>query len=206
MAARTTVKIDEFRKRARQHSRITREAAYAALAEFVDQEKQNLIDRFLSHPVTQELQSSPGFGHSGLLSHGTLWGFIGFEVGSTPVADALELLNRIFVYKTPTDGPIRNGILTYYFNIEVPLRSDIVRELPLPFWSNKSWVEVIETGLPNIAFYKYTLDTPSSRSKEGVQIKVHTKFKSFFTTSPYLPSFLRDFRESLKLPNTHFSI
>lgn len=169
------------------------------LKDYIAIAKDELLQQFNSHPVTQEIDMGPnGSNISGTLSgYGCLFSFIGFDSGDNPT----DIIRR----------KIKNIQLRIYqkgskvdYKIIAPSIENIYRDTPLPWAKGRSWVRGIEHGLPNIAQYKHSKEISScSRSGTGLLIKEPKTFalKSHirrFKNTPYVTMMLRDFDEKMK--------
>lgn len=123
---------------------------------------------FESHPVTRELRGGPdASNHSNSLPQGNLFGFIGFNAGTDPIADIEVMLRR-------TDIMIKNrkmgqfGFVWTYI-VTSPSLQDLYSATPMPWASGASWLRELEgRGIPNLGQYMYKRSS-SSRSGAGVQ-------------------------------------
>lgn len=140
--------------------------------------KQNLLQDFDGHVVTKELLGSPNeYGKSELISRGNLIAFLGFEDASLRVGELrnyLENPNNIDMSDTPRISS-DNRKIYYNFPVKVPSISQIYND-PLfetpDNWSSRSWIEIIEEGVGNAAYFVFRLiGFNNSRSFFGIQNK-----------------------------------
>lgn len=163
-------------------------------------EKANLMAKFSTHPVTKEIEkaaenpSTPNISNT-LGGYGNLFGFLGFQQGSDPIAPVREVLNE----KTKLQSiKIKSYDDKIHFTITVPEPSDFdsVAELE---WDTRNWVEGIEKG---ISGFQNFMAVQRGRSLQGIQIK--GKIKPFvgglgtFKSVKYMSALIKDFVEDLK--------
>jgi len=201
MAVKTRIFLDNFQKTVTKHTSATRRSAFLNLKEKVQLLRENLISEFSSHGVTKELQEhNEGSAYLSGKSHGTLFGFIGFDAGYDAISPVLEELERIFVENNPQDLPVtQKGRLGYKFSVNIPLKKDFDRSAPMPKWASGSWIYAIENGISGLNYYLGIFGTPNSYSKEGVQSVKEIKSIQYKGVDRYLPTMLKDFRAALKM-------
>lgn len=201
MPVRTKIDLNNFQKTVTRHTSATRQAAYSSLKERVEELKNKLISNFQSHGITRELldHSEPSNYLSGK-NHGTLFGFIGFNAGSEPIADVLGELERIFVENSPQDLPIKQkGRLSYRFPVCYPTKKILDQVAKMPKWTGGNWINAIEEGISGLNFYMGIFGTAKSLSKEGFQSKSEVKNIQFRPVDNYLPSMLKEFKAALRI-------
>jgi len=121
-----------------------------------------LMKAFEDHPVTRELET--GGGSSRYISKGSLFGFIGFEKGSSPVSSLRRALQgaSILVHK-----PMPSSF-SYTFRAKIPTDEELYALTPLPWAKGRSWLRELEGGLSNLGGY-IPSSSETSRSGEGIQ-------------------------------------
>ena len=136
--------------------------------------KNQMIEEFLNHPVSQEISNGPTASNSSgsLNGYGNLFSFIGFEDGDEPIKPILEKLQTTnFKYS----GDVPSGVK---FSILLPTAKEIFDVTPMPWASGRSWAQGIETGISGLGFY-LNLKSKNSRSGAGVQTSVKANTKRF---------------------------
>jgi len=163
-------------------------------------EKRNLMQEFSAHPVTKEIESAsqnsstPNISNT-LGGYGNLFGFLGFNQGSDPIAPVREVLDE----KTQLQSiKIRSYDEKIYVTISVPEASDFDSAAALE-WDTRNWVEGIEKG---ISGFQNFMAVQRGRSLQGIQIK--GKVKPFvgglgtFKSVKYMSALVKGFIENLK--------
>ncbi len=136
--------------------------------------KRFILDRVKNHGVCRELKD-PHKPSSYLgSSDGTLFGFMGFNDGDTPVADLLEFLEDNI---TQDLRPLKTGF-GILKRLKLPSKADMRNSnLKLPWLSSVSWPEAVEDGISGLRYFLKFPDNegvaapPESRSQEGLQAK-----------------------------------
>jgi hypothetical protein len=157
-----------------------------------DTTKQEMIEEFMSDPVTVELLSgASGSNISGTLNiNSNLFAFIGFNSGENPIEPILKLLNDI-TYKD--SGESAEG---RKFSIIMPTSEDVFSVTPMPWASGRSWAKGIETGISGVG---YLLNKSSSSSRSGVAIQAGSKVRSGkFKNRPYISALLKKYKQKFK--------
>ena len=140
--------------------------------------KQEMIQAFLTNPITQEIMAGPdGSNISGTLGGvSNLFAFIGFDRGEQPIAPILTLLEGITLeYARPTKN-LGMGVI---FNANLPVAQDIFAVTPLPWATGRSWAEGIERGLSGLGYL-----LKKSKVRGGK-----------FHNTPYISSFIRKYQK-----------
>jgi hypothetical protein len=153
--------------------------------------KNQLIQEFLNHPITQEIQAGPNATNiSGTLNgKGNLFSFIGFYEGDNPIQDILNILESIEI-KFIKD--IKSG---NQFSINFPDSKDIFAATPMPWATGRSWAKGIESGISGLGFYMFK-KSPQSRSGEAIQTSV-TLNRVKFKNTKYISALLVKYRKQL---------
>jgi hypothetical protein len=140
------------------------EKAYQELNEEVLSAKEELLQEFDSHKVTQELNDGPSREGSDVLpeGYGNLFAFLGIEKNRKPTEEVRSELEKIKVIRKPL-------VLSNYwkFRIIVPSSEDIERKTMLK-WEPRSWVSAITHGLSGFSSFMFK-QGEGSRSGYGVQ-------------------------------------
>ena len=170
----------------------------------LEEEKSTLIQRFLSHPVSEEILSGPNASNrSGTLNgYGNLFTFIGFSENTTnPVIHVEKLLQQLIRLKSVKVS--RGNKNAIEITISSPSLQDFATTTPMP-WEGGSWVIGIERGISGFGSYMYER-TAESRSGHGFQAKTPPKYKSTqriragsFRNIKYMSEIIRTFHKKLK--------
>jgi hypothetical protein len=160
-------------------------SAQQALKQEFESLKEEMIEEFLAHPVTQEIQggaSAPNI--SGTLSRGNLFSFIGFEAGSDPIQPVLEIFqsSSIDFYSR------RRG--EFIASIKIPSAQSIFAATPMPWAQGRSWAKGIESGISGLGFFISRME--AGRSEGGVQTKSKISAGRFKNT-PYLSVLISEY-------------
>jgi hypothetical protein len=155
--------------------------------------KNEMIEEFLAHPVTQEISSGPdGSNISGTLGGvSNLFAFIGFDSGDNPILPILELLKRTeIVFKKD----LRGRFVGSEFEITTPTREQIFAVTPLPYVGGRSWSEGIERGISGLGFL---IRKKAGRSGSAIQTRVKVR-KGKFQNVPYISFLLNKYTKKFK--------
>jgi hypothetical protein len=171
--------------------RVVKEAAFELAESKLESAKNNLLNNFNSHPVTQEIEAGESASNiSGTLGgYGNLFSFIGFQSGSNPVEIVRDLINKIRIIKSSYIKPDANGS-TISFGLRAPKISQFENETPMPWAGGRSWLTSIEKGISNFNYFisKKLL----GRSGGGVQSDSRIRESSYVST-PYFTRMYSDF-------------
>jgi hypothetical protein len=157
-----------------------------------DKTKEEMIESFLSDPVTVEILTGASGGNiSGTLNgNSNLFAFIGFNSGDNPIEPILTLL-RNTTYKD--SGESKKG---RKFSVIMPTTEDIFSVTPMPWATGRSWAKGIETGISGLG---YLLNKSSSSSRSGVAIQAGSKVRSGkFNNRPYISALLKKYKKKFK--------
>lgn len=167
----------------------------------VEKAQMEMIEEFVQHPVTQEINAGPTASNtSGTLGGvGNLFAFLGFDISDNPTLDILEIL-----YKTPRVSKVKtspNGKFVIYLR-DMPNAPEIFAATPLTWANSKSWAEGIESGIAGFGRFMYDGDKgfPSpkpSHSGHGIQIKGLLRGGKFENTK-YISSIINNFTKKIK--------
>jgi hypothetical protein len=156
--------------------------------------KNEFIQEFMNHPITQEIQG----GISATNSSGTLNGitnlysFIGFDEGTDPIRPIEELLKKSN-YRVLFNN--RSADATVIFDI--PTAAQIFEITPMPWAIGRSWARGIETGISGLGYY--LKKTKNSRSGLGVQsTSQQVRSGVMFKNSKYISDLINRFNKELK--------
>jgi hypothetical protein len=157
--------------------------------------KNNLIEEFSSHPVSQEIEG----GNSALNSSGTLGGygnlfsFIGFESNQNPVQEWIRFINAKIKVKSLKKSTDARG-LKVSFNISVPSESDLVTNARMPWENGRSWILAIGRGISGFSYY---VSKSLGRSGGGIQSSYNVRAGTFRRTK-YWPEMWNNFIKNIK--------
>lgn len=167
----------------------------------IDQEfnkiKNEFIDEFMNHPITQEIQGGIGATNiSGTLGGITnLYSFIGFDEGTDPIRPIEEILKksnyRIIYNNKSVDATVI---------FDIPTAAQIFEITPMPWAVGRSWARGIETGISGLGYY--LKKTKNSRSGLGVQSSTEqVRAGVMFKNSKYISDLISRFNKELKQLN-----
>lgn len=165
-------------------ARILKTRLYQSIEREFKVMKEQMIQEFLSLPITQEISMGPSAANiSGTLSgKGNLFGFIGFEQSDKPIEPILDLLQSSFVV-------MREGG-DYLVTITIPSAASIFSVTPLPWATGRSWAKGIESGISGLGLY---IDKPETgRSTAGFQSKGKSS-KGAFKNTQYVSAFIQKY-------------
>lgn len=173
-------------------SNAVKNAAIKIVNERIEEEKQNLIQEFSAHPVTQELEAGENASNlSGTLGgYGNLFSFIGFRIGENPTEKVKELLNKISVQKK-----VQRQNNRFIFRVNVPSKDDLITATKMPWESGRSWLFGIEQGISGLGAYLYG-KFEESRSNTGIQTRKNYSGRAYRSTK-YFTSIYNKFKNKL---------
>ena len=149
--------------------------------------KEQMIEEFLSNPVTAEILSGPTSSNtSGTLGgEANLFSFIGFSSGDKPIEPIVQIL-RSATYKETKDG----------YKITIPSAEDIFAVTPMPWATGRSWAKGIETGISGLG---YLLNKKTTKSRSGAAIQSDKKVRSGgFKNTLYISSLIKKYKKRFK--------
>ena len=115
--------------------KVIREQVKQLVEEYVEKNKQQMIDEFENHPVTKEIENGPDAANisNTLGGEGNLFSYIGFNEGSNPTEIIKEILiNDVRVENKPTIQAAGKD-LKIAFPISAPTMNEIEAVTPMPF-------------------------------------------------------------------------
>lgn len=158
-----------------------------SISKRVEELKQQMINEFMNHPVTEEIMNGYNASNTSntLGGVGNLFSFIGFESDDAPIIPIIELLE-----KTKASFGLTNQDFIIV-NITMPSAQDIFSITPMPWASGRSWAKGIESGISGIGFYMQKYG--KGRSEGGIQ--TDSKIRSGkFKNTPYISAILNKYR------------
>lgn len=160
-----------------------------------DKIRQEMIDEFLSHPISIEIEGGPSAENSSgtLDGYGNLFSFIGFDDGTSPLEPILELLQstRIELNRETQDG--------FLMKIYIPSKEDIFSVTPMPWASGRSWAEGVERGISGFGRY-LNIDSSTSRSGAGIETQSVIR-RGKFKNSPYISALINKYAKKFQQIN-----
>lgn len=160
-----------------------------------DKIRQEMIDEFLSHPISIEIEGGPSAENSSgtLDGYGNLFSFIGFEEGASPLEPILELLQST---RIELNRETENGFL---MKIYIPSKEDIFSVTPMPWASGRSWAEGVERGISGFGRY-LNIDSSTSRSGAGIETQSVIR-RGKFKNSPYISALINKYAKKFQQIN-----
>ena len=154
--------------------------------------KKEMIQEFLSLPVTQELLGGPDAPNiSGTLGGVTsLFAFIGFDSGDQPIAPILNALERTQLqYLKELKQTNKVGGV---FTVTLPTAEQIFSITPMPRAIGRSWAQGIETGISGLGF----LLRKKGKGRSGVALQSRVKVRGGrFRNTAYISSFIKKYEK-----------
>ena len=150
--------------------------------------KEQFLDDFDNHAVTQEISEGPRATNSSntLNGIGNLFSYIGFYAGDNPVSDLREVLEKNFNLKRKSASKF---VVTY------PDMELIKKNTPMPWEGGRSWVSGIEKGISGFGYYIYKKFL-KGRSEEAVQSENKVRGSSFKRVR-YMSEIIKNFTNNL---------
>jgi len=180
--------IDETVFASRDYKLKSLELSQKYVKQVLSHEKNQLLEKFETHPVTRELEAGPGSKNiSGTLGgYGDLYSFIGFHQGTNPTEKLRELLESINVLEPKY---VNNK---WVFVIPVPDRKAIILATPFPWQQGAGWAIEIEKGMSG--FGHFLSINQLGRSEGGIEIKGVVRATSESVRTRYITHMLEHFR------------
>ena len=157
-----------------------------------EETKTEMIQEFLSHPVTIELLSGPSAKNiSGTLGgQANLFSFIGFDSSYKPIEPILQIL------ETTTFKDTGESNIGRKFTLIIPTADEIFAATPMPWASGRSWARGIEKGISGLG---YLLNKSTSSSRSGVAIQADKKVRTArFNNVQYISALLKKYKKKFK--------
>jgi len=160
-----------------------------SLTEEFDRIKEEMIQEFMNHPVTEEIMNGINAENtSGTLSNrtGNLFSFIGFDASDDPISQIINLLeqsNIKFLY---------NNRKNFIVKITIPTAESIFAITPMPWAQGRSWAKGIESGISGLGFYLQKFN--QGRSEGGIQVDKKISSGKFKNT-PYISSLINKYTQ-----------
>ena len=163
--------------------------------------KKKLINDFIVHPVTIEIQAGPQAHNTSktLSGVGNLFSYIGFNESDRPIEKLLQTLESKTILTSIVFS--KNG--NFVAHIQYPTIEDIFHATPMPWADGRSWAEGIERGIPGFGSY-VNESSVNSRSGHGVQYSANIRGGNFQKTK-YMSKIIKNFEKEIhKLNNSKF--
>lgn len=161
-----------------------------------DKIKQEMLEEFLAHPISIEIEGGPDAENSSgtLDGYGNLFSFIGFNEGDSPLEPIVELLQstRIELSRETDTG--------FLMKIFVPSKEDVFSVSPMPWASGRSWAEGIERGISGFGRYLNTDSANSSRSGGGIEVQSVIR-RGKFKNTPYISALINKYAKKFQQIN-----
>jgi len=158
----------------------------------VEKSTEELIQRFLTHPITREIAGGPDARNISdtLGGVGNLFSYIGFEEGSDPISPI-----RRYLAKSLKIESIGSKDLVFKITFTVPDMDEIKDLSPVPWAPGRSWVKAMESGLSGLGNY-LVKESPVSRSGSAIQVKTKIRPGAFKNTK-YMSAILQEVQKQL---------
>jgi hypothetical protein len=159
--------------------------------------KNNFIQDFESHPVTEEISQGPtASNNSGTLNGiGNLFSYIGFERGSDPIRSVREFIRNAFKLDRLKSKTVGNKINVNY-KISYPTDKDLDGLTRMPWESGNSWLIGIERGISGFGSY-IAKRFEKGRSGEALQSENRVRTGTFKPVK-YMSEIVTNFVKSVK--------
>jgi hypothetical protein len=159
--------------------------------------KNNFIQDFESHPVTEEISQGPtASNNSGTLNGiGNLFSYIGFQRGSDPIRPVREFIRNAFKLDKLKSKTVGNKININY-KISYPTDKDLDGLTRMPWESGNSWLIGIERGISGFGSY-IAKRFEKGRSGEALQSENRVRTGTFKPVK-YMSEIVTNFVKSVK--------
>jgi hypothetical protein len=183
---------------------LIRKEVRAIVEEYVERSQDEMVQEYLNHPVTKEIDNGPEASNisSTLGGEGNLFSYIGFEEGSEPTESVKEILENSVKVSARPEISVNGKNIKINFPVSGPTMQEIESETPMPFEGGKSWVSGVEKGISGFSYYVFRKFIKNSRSSTGIQAEPQVRTGSF-KPSPYLSVILKKFYSKI---NAKFNI
>lgn len=165
---------------------------YTELQKEIEKIKQEIIEEFENHPVTQEIDAGIESTNISNTLNGitNLYSFIGFENGDRPLEPIREELKKINLkYTINSKGEL-------IFNVEFPTAKDIFKVTPMPWAAGRSWAQGIEIGISGLGYY--LKKAKNSRSGLGVQSETQVRSGARFRNTKYISQLVNSYTKKIQ--------
>jgi hypothetical protein len=176
-------------------SQAFKRAARRATNSQFNKAKNNLIQKFDSHPVTREIEGGVGASNSSgtLGGYGNLYTFIGFYKEENPIDIVRSAIRQ---YTTISKGKFtanRNRVEANFI-IKAPTTEELASVTPMP-WEGGSWLRSIERGISGFGYYMYK---KWEEARSGFGVVIDNKVRSGgYKPTKYYSDLIRMFRREI---------
>lgn len=163
----------------------------------IENSKQELINEFVSHPVTSEIAAGSGASNSSntLNGYGNLFSFIGFSSGDNPVANWVNFIKKAIYLNSKVDVSTSGDDIIFRLKVGSILEQDLLSEAPMPWEGGRSWIRGIERGISGFSYY--ISKASKGRSGGGIQSKNRKSTGGSFKNVPYWSRMWDNFTKNL---------
>lgn len=201
----------------RQSKKIT-PAVEAAIEKRFDSYKEGLMKQFEAHDVTVDLEGGPlgpsklvkvgdisdrkgSENNTGTARGGNLYSLLGFEDGEEPITELREILEDEIILDDSIKVFTNGAKIKIEKRVIIPAISDIKTRTSNPIWTDRSWIELVERGIPWFQSYLFKSTGFGERSQSGTGIEAKNRVRSkLMPAVPYLSKLLAEFKQ--KITNT----
>jgi len=166
--------------------------ATAIAKEKFERVKEDFLEAFILHPVSQEIAAGEDLPTSDIVGSGNLFGFIGFEEGSHPIEDLYAYLKDNI--EMADIGTYDRTSKIYNFYVQIPSKEDIKTQTPMPWGTARSWAFAIESGISGLN--QYLFRQGYGRSGGGFEAKVQVRTATY-QPQKYMSDLLNFLEKSL---------
>lgn len=166
--------------------------------------KQEMLEEFENHPVSQEIAAGPDLQNSLFLPKGNLFAFFGFYDNEKPVDQVKDILNAETKIKSVEKSAGKDKY-TVILRAEVPTYQSLKERTELDIAGiNKSWLEAVETGLLGLPQFIFGLfHNNNSKSGTGLEVKNNVRTSNFNGIGlNYMSKILRQFKDNIRGTDT----
>ena len=172
--------------------KIVKPAVEARARAELDKAKNQLLNDFDQHVVTQEVQGGASSSNNSntLGGYGNLFTFIGFDSSADPISPLRSLLARSIEIRSLRK---KTNELSFVLKFSVPTKEQIAAVTPSP-WSTESWVNAVERGMSGLGKYLYSNDSnrfKTSRSRGGIEAQFDVRSAQSSRPIDYMTGILK---------------
>lgn len=181
------------------------EAAETAARLDFNVKKGQFLQEFESHPVSQEINEGPRALSSFVSdTEGNLFSLLGFDKSQKPITALKNFLKQSIILRKTKFSKMDGDKAIFETQVEIPTNKDIDEfassdsNTSLKTWDSRSFVRMIENGVPGLPRYLFSLvkNLKNSRSGTAIQVKNNLRGGSVGRIS-YLSSLLSRFRRNI---------
>lgn len=200
---------NKFKKELGIQALVVHDAAIESRAQdFIDDLKQDLINDFLNHPVTQDIiagskdpTANTDISNS-LGGVSNLFAFIGFDRGSDPIQPILEVFDKQFALEKRGAPHIAGGLK---YSIKTPTPQEVfdVNVTPMPWNKGRSWAQGIELGISGLNQLIRLHADADVKSKSGgaIQSKRNRVRPGKYQNQKYISFLLNEYKKRARNPS-----